>query len=350
IPAPALRGAPASQPGEDRWPGDPAGLVFLWDNAAAENVVPGEQSEAARTCRVDARGRAKYNRYFDLDCTGGSFVAEGAERDLVPRWQKSQALTIEAAVTPSRSDQAGPVRILTSSANPAARNFSLSQEKSTLVFEVAGKPGALTAVKFGKTVGGQLQHVIVTCSRDGVVCYVNGDSVATSPRAPADFSAWVEHPLVFGDEPTGKHNWSGRLEAIALFDRALTAEEARRHYDLFSVRLDHRSTPERVRVRAKCLEVSPIPNPNTIVPYRRALVVNRYQVDKVLQGTLEPRDLLVAQWGILDKLVIAEAKLKVGQIVELTLEEFDDHPELQSERQILEVDALDLPWFYAVGK
>ena len=69
-----------------------------------------------------------------------------------------------------------------------------------------------------------------------------------------------------------------------------------------------------------------------------------------MQGTFEGRELLVAQWGVLDKNAIADAKPRIGQTVELTLESFDDHPELQSERQIVDVESLEHPWFYAVGK
>ena len=107
---------------------------------------------------------------------------------------------------------------------------------------------------------------------------------------------------------------------------------------------------ERLRVRVKCLETTPIPDPRTIVPYRRALVVNRYQVEKVLQGDFGGKEMLVAQWGILDKTVVAEAKMRAGQNVELTLEKLDDHPELKGERQIVDVEGLELPWFYAVAK
>ncbi len=86
------------------------------------------------------------------------------------------------------------------------------------------------------------------------------------------------------------------------------------------------------------------------MPYRRALVINRYQVEKVLQGDFGGKEMLVAQWGILDKTIVAEARMRVGQTVELTLERFDDHPELKPERQIVDIDEIDLPWFYAVPK
>lgn len=350
IPPDLFKVTPLDAPSSNQWPGSTSGLVFLWDNAAAQNLIPGADADNPKTWRVEARGRAKYNRYFDLDCTGGSFVAEQIGRELVEACRKTNELTIEAAITPARSDQAGPARIISFSSNPTARNFLLGQDHESLIFELNTRPGGATAVKLGKLTAGKLQHVVVSYTKGLLQCFVDGAAIPMTAKVQGDFSGWTEQQLVFGDEYTGKYNWSGRMEGIAIFNRALTAEEASRHYDLFSARLDNRIPPERLRIRAKCLEVSSIPDPNSIVPYRRALVVNRYHVEKVLQGNFEGYELLVAQWGVLDKNVITDAKPRIGQAIELTLESFDDHPELQSERQIVDVESLELPWFYAVGK
>jgi hypothetical protein len=349
IPPDVFKIMPVAAPLADQWPGASLGLVFLWDNAAAQNVISGT-GDTPKTCRVEARGRAKYGRYFDLDCTGGSFVAERIGRDLVGACRKTNELTIEAALTPARGDQTGPARIITCSSNPTTRNFLLAQDHDSLIFELATKPGGATTARLGKLTAGKLQHVVVTFAKGSLACFLDGEAIPLTAKTRGDFSGWTEQQLVFGDEYTGKYNWSGRLEGIAIFDRALAPIEAARHYELFSARLDNRTPADRLRIRAKCLEVSPIPNPATIAPYRRALVVNRYQVEKILHGSFAGRELLAAQWGVLDKNVIADANPRVGQTVELTLESFDEHPELQAERQIVDVESLDLPWFYAVGK
>src|SRR5262249_17332622 len=101
----------------DQWPGDTDGLVFVWDNAAAQNQIPARDETAPRTCRVEPRGRAKFNRYFDMDCGGGSFVAEKIGRELCDACRKSGELTLEVTLTPGRSDQGGPARILTFASN-----------------------------------------------------------------------------------------------------------------------------------------------------------------------------------------------------------------------------------------
>jgi len=353
IPASVFEVAPRATGESDQWPGSTAGLVFVWDNASSQNQVPGNDEAAPRICRVEARGRAKYNRFFDMDCSGGSFVAEKIGRELGDACRKTGELTLEAALTPGRSDQTGPARILTFSSNALARNFMLGQDHDALVFDLQTKHenanGGATS-RLGKVVAGRLQHVLVTYASGKLLCYIDGTSIPVTASIQGDFSAWTEQQLVFGDEYTGKFNWAGRLEAIAIFNRAVTADEAARHYELFARRLADRKPVERLRVRLKCLETTPIPDPRTIVPYRRALIVNRYQVEKVLQGKFDGKEILVAQWGVLDKTVIAEARMRAGQNVELTLEKLDDHPELKGERQIIDIESLDLPWFYSVAK
>jgi hypothetical protein len=352
IPATLLEQVPLA-PGEaDQWPGNSSGLVFVWDNAESQNQVPTQDQSAPRLCRVEARGRAKYNRYFDMDCSGGSFVAEKIGGELRTACQATGELTLEAAITPGRSDQTGPARIITFSSNALARNFMLGQDHDTLIFDLQTKREQRggTTLRLGKLSAGTIQHVLLTYSPGALACYLDGKPVPVGADLQGDFGGWGEHQLVFGDEYTGKFNWAGRLEAIAIYNRTVTAEEAARQFELFAARLSDRQPAERLRVRAKCLETTPIPDPRTIVPYRRALVINRYQVEKVLQGELNGREILVAQWGILDKTVVPDAKVRVGQNVDLTLEKLDDHPELKGERQIVDVERLDLPWFYGMSR
>jgi Concanavalin A-like lectin/glucanases superfamily len=354
IPAEVFRLTAKDKPLADQWPGTTTGLEFLWDNAAAQNVIARPGDETPRMCRVQPRGRARYNRYFDMDCTNGSFVAEQFGRELLDTCQKTNEFTIEAAITTGRADQSGPAPIIAFSSSPKSRNFILGQDHDSLILELnlktAADAGKVTA-RLGKLTAGQLQHVVLTLSASKLNCYLDGKPIVLSAAARGDLSGWTEQPLVFGDEYSGgRHNWSGRLEGIAIFSRALTEEEAVRQFELFSARLDNRTPPEQLRVRAKCLETSTIPNPHTIVPYRRALIINRYKVEKVLAGSLERPEILVAQWGILDKSVVPDAKIRAGQTAELTLEIFDEHPELKSERQIVDIEGLDLPWFYAVSK
>jgi hypothetical protein len=345
---PAVLAAAAPLPAReaDRWPGDGAGLRFVWDNAAAENVIPGD---TPRPCRVEARGRARFERFFDMDCKDGSFVTEAGPA-VSAACRATGELTLEAAITLERVPQSGPARIITLATNVNSRDFTLSQDRDTLILELhsrSEKAAHRTVFRLGKLTAGRQVHVMLTAANGRVQCFLDGKEQPIETTYPGDFHAWADGALVFGEDVTGKLNWEGRLEAIALYDRALSAEAAAKQHELFAARLADRKPIEQLRLRLKCVETSPIPDPRSIVPYRRALVLNRFQVEKVLQGKFDGKEVIVGQWGILDKDVIAAAQLRAGQSIDLTVEPFDQHPELKSERQIAELDKLEAPWFYA---
>ena len=76
---------------------------------------------------------------------------------------------------------------------------------------------------------------------------------------------------------------------------------------------------------------SKIPGPREMAPYRNALVVNEYSVEKVLKGTYAPKTIRVAQWGMLDLKPTPLAAQKPGTSVKMVLETFVDHDELVPE-------------------
>lgn len=105
---------------------------------------------------------------------------------------------------------------------------------------------------------------------------------------------------------------------------------------------------EKVTVRVKRLAVSRIPEPRSILPYRNALVMHRYQVERVEQGQLEEKEVLIAHWGIRNGAIVPEARMRVGESSTYTLERLEDHRELKGERQIVDGSWGDLPLFYDV--
>lgn len=85
-----------------------------------------------------------------------------------------------------------------------------------------------------------------------------------------------------------------------------------------------------LQVRATLRTVSNVPTPEEILPYTENLTVFEYQVDEATHGTCELPTLYVAHWGVRDgKAVNATRRAKPGDTQELTLERFEDHPELE---------------------
>jgi hypothetical protein len=103
---------------------------------------------------------------------------------------------------------------------------------------------------------------------------------------------------------------------------------------------------DRIVVEGRVVGVSEIPTPQSIAPYRHALVVNRYEIVKVLEGTPAGQELAVAQWAIRDARVLDESRKLVGQTHRLVVERFEAHPELEGERLIQGSDVNKLPLYY----
>ncbi len=109
-------------------------------------------------------------------------------------------------------------------------------------------------------------------------------------------------------------------------------------------------TSERLVVEARVLQSFPIPTPESILPYRRALLVNEYEVVKVLEGAYEGATLLAAHWVIRDGQVLDEAVRGEGSVHRMTLGVYDEHQELEGERLVMDSDAFDLRLYYDIDR
>ena len=86
-----------------------------------------------------------------------------------------------------------------------------------------------------------------------------------------------------------------------------------------------------IEVQATLIAKSKIPDPYQMAPYRNALVVDEYSVEKVLKGTYAGKTIRVVQWGMLNLKPTPLAAQEPGTSVKLVLETFIDHDELEPE-------------------
>jgi len=127
-----------------------------------------------------------------------------------------------------------------------------------------------------------------------------------------------------------KLKWTGGIEGVAIYARFLEAAEVGQNYAAYAGKFQTRKVVPRVEVQAKLLAITETPRPIEIAPYREALVVYEYEVEKVVKGTLKPGKIRVALFGVLNGESMPAAQLKVGASSRLALEAFSDHPELES--------------------
>jgi hypothetical protein len=111
-----------------------------------------------------------------------------------------------------------------------------------------------------------------------------------------------------------------------------------------------KKTIKRVVVEARLTDPSVIPTPQNIAPYRRALLVNGYEVVRVISGSYRQKKIMAAHWVIEDGRVLGDAKREKGKTYRMVMERFDDHPELEGERLIMDSDEFKLLLYYELRK
>ncbi len=163
-------------------------------------------------------------------------ASAGPASKIATACEATDELTVEAWVAPANTTQEGPARIVTMSEDTNLRNFQLGQEQTcyharvrSLLSDDNGGPYIVSRTGDLDT---SLAHVVVTRSSDGLrTLYVNG-----VPRAinfvRGDFSSWdSSFPLKLADElGTGERAWLGAYHLVAIYDRALSAEEVGRNF------------------------------------------------------------------------------------------------------------------------
>ena len=348
--ASALPAAPVQPAAASPWPGDPNGLVFLWEDGSKTNQIPGAGGKAGRTCRAEPRGRATFGPNWDMDLAGGAFVTDAAtDAALLAACRRTGQLTVEALVTPSKAGNRGPARVVSFAPDSGHGNFVLGQTGDRLVLRLKTSGSAAgPAVVLCRLVPDKPQHVLVTYRPGRLDCYRDGAPVAGTGALKGSLAVWTPQRLVFGGEARpDRATWAGRLEGIAVSSRFTTAVEAGRRFTAYAARLKGRKEPDMLVVQGVLAKKTAAPKLAAIAPYRRALVLNEYTVERVHRGVYAPKTIAVAEWAILDGKPLAETR-RIGGSYRLHLVKFSDFPPLESERLVSESDEFDLDLYHAV--
>jgi hypothetical protein len=106
----------------------------------------------------------------------------------------------------------------------------------------------------------------------------------------------------------------------------------------------------RLVVSVRLTQPGPVPSPESILPYRSALVVNDYEVVEVITGTHPEKTMRIAQWAIRDGRTLPDARKTAGAAFTVTVERYDAHRELEGERLISGGPPSSLPLYYDIGR
>jgi hypothetical protein len=165
-----------------------------------------------------------------------TIISAGTAADkLVTAIKKTNAFSIAAWVKPLNVDQDGPARIVTFSNDPFNRNFTLGQEFGSYDVRVRttnttanGTPSLTTE---SDTVSTERTYLVYVHDSQGVSqIFLDGEQVAET-EITGDFSGWDEnYTFALANELTNDRPWLGDLYSVAIYDRALSAEEIGRQF------------------------------------------------------------------------------------------------------------------------
>jgi regulation of enolase protein 1 (concanavalin A-like superfamily) len=154
---------------------------------------------------------------------------------------ESNAVTIEAWLTPANSSQSGPARIATMSDGLQDRNVMLGQGEPnggsgaryearlrTSATNNNGQPSVVSPSNSART---ELQHLIYTRSADGIAkLYIDGVEIG-SGLVGGDLSNWNStYQFALGNEIGASRPWLGTYHLVAIYNRALSSSEVHQNF------------------------------------------------------------------------------------------------------------------------
>lgn len=148
-------------------------------------------------------------------------------------------ITLEAWVRPANVTQGGPARLVTLSVDTSNRNFQLGQEldayyqarlRTTLSTSANGSPFLATPEGAGD-VRPELTHLVFTRDAAGQRRIYVDNVLRAADTFGGDFSTWeTSWSMALANEHTFDRTWLGEYHLVAIYSRALSAEEVARNH------------------------------------------------------------------------------------------------------------------------
>ena len=217
-----------------RIPGDGTGRVVAWA-AGMGTAMSGSADASAGGPFLRRRGSARIDEQGALAVGEGAFLVDGVNTALLERCRRSGELTLDVVFRTDTLQQGGPARIVSFSADPYRRNFTLGQQDDRLLFRLrtpnTGANGMKPETTLCRIRANEPHHVILTYRDGELVCYLDGNSVARSDAVRGGFGNWEPMHLLLGDEFEGARDWKGAISRLAILSRFVGATEAKQRFE-----------------------------------------------------------------------------------------------------------------------
>ncbi|MEM9972196.1 MAG: LamG domain-containing protein, partial [Pseudomonadota bacterium] len=162
-------------------------------------------------------------------------ASPNAATKLTDAIKASGALTFEAWVTPTRTNQRGPARIVTLSTDSGNRNATLGADNSRYVMRLRTTSVSNNGMPSLDAASGSLKaqraHVVYTRDASGnAKIFVDGLEIKGGTKS-GSLSNWNgSYRFGLGNEIHASRPWLGTYHLVAVYDRALTSAEVQSHF------------------------------------------------------------------------------------------------------------------------
>ncbi|MEO8445538.1 MAG: LamG domain-containing protein [Gammaproteobacteria bacterium] len=217
-----------------------AGQIALWEFKEGSGTTAFDTSGVQPAINLTLSGDIGWVGGWGINIRSGraqgSTTASKKLRSLITA---TGQYSIEAWVAPANVNQSD-TRVVTYSAGPTLRNFTLGQTMYSYDFynrssnSTANGAPLLQTSADDEDAQATLQHVVLTYDPvAGRHIYVNGvDTGDADPVAGGTLADWDDtFALVLGNEPSNDRQWQGVLRLVAIHNRALSPAEVQQNFD-----------------------------------------------------------------------------------------------------------------------
>jgi len=210
------------------WPIDRREAIFVFEPGGAIPLARNPETGNLRQTEWEpARGDASIGNQGALILAGGSFVSSEAGIDLLPFIRQKNEFTLDIALVPAKSGMSPEGQIIGFAMHQELGNLVILQQEEWLFagLQTSDSPQTMKKVNLGKLVPGKLNQVTITYRSGELAGYVGRDRRAATMEVRGDLTSWKEGKLVVGADEKGDGAWQGTVAGIAIYSRALSADE-----------------------------------------------------------------------------------------------------------------------------
>ena len=340
------KGLPAYAYALAGWPAKGASPIFLWDTGLTANEV--SVDGVNQPCHLVLQDRARYGAHSQLVLGGGRAVTDPATAArILEAFRDGDDFAFQILVTSSDFEFEGERPFLTLGTVSDGALFQLVQKAGIASIRYRnGEAKELSPLQGTARLDWSKPTSLTVLLRKGKIQIYKDGTQVSGARVPLDRSGWPQDLsdsyLVLG-APHGSE-WQGALEKLVVYPHDMDDALIDASSDTIRAAVVERDPIPSVEMNATLVETRPVPDPESLGAYTRALVVYRYKVDKVIEGTYDGEFIQVAHYAVMDRKTLGTFPRGVGNDAWLKVEPFESHPQLSSERRTEADFDLDL-WY-----